>query len=112
MISLLQQRQESGVVVTVITVNPDLTRYGDVIELHMLIDEMKRNGISVRMTDDACEHYAVIDKKLVWHGGMNLLGKADVYDNLIRVESEKAAAELLEMTENVVEKELYKPCLR
>ena len=32
---------------------------------------------------------------------MNLLGKADVYDNLIRVESEQAAAELLEITENL-----------
>ena len=47
------------------------------------------------------EHYAVIDKKLVWHGRMNLLGKADIYDNLIRVENEQAAAELLEMTEQM-----------
>ena len=54
------------------------------------------------MANDECEHYAVIDKKLVWHGGMNLLGKADIYDNLIRVENEQAAAELLEMTEDVV----------
>ncbi len=35
-------------------------------------------------------------ERLVWHGGMNLLGKADAYDNLIRVENEQAAAELLE----------------
>ncbi len=33
--------------------------------------------------------------------GMNLLGKADIYDNLIRVENEQAAAELLEMTEQM-----------
>ena len=33
---------------------------------------------------------------------MNLLGKADVYDNLIRVENEQAAAELLEITERAV----------
>lgn len=32
---------------------------------------------------------------------MNLLGKADIYDNLIRVENEQAAAELLEMTEQM-----------
>lgn len=102
MISLLKQRQESGVEVTVITLNPDMTGYGDLIELHILIDEMKRNGIYVRETDEECEHYAVIDKKLVWHGGMNLLGKVDVYDNLIRVEDEQAAAELLEMTEQIL----------
>ena len=50
------------------------------------------------------EHFAVIDKKLVWHGGMNLLGKADAWDNLIRVESEQAAAELLVMAEEGVGK--------
>jgi hypothetical protein len=34
----------------------------------------------------------------VWHGGMNLLGKADVWDNLIRVKDTQAAAELLEIS--------------
>ena len=63
-------------------------------------------GANVRETDDECEHYAVIDKRLVWHGGMNLLGKTDVYDNLIRVESEQAAAELLEITEEIATKTL------
>ena len=40
------------------------------------------------------EHFAVIDQALVWHGGMNLLGKED---NLIRVRDVKAAAELIGM---------------
>ena len=97
MISLLKTRQESGVNVTVITLDPEMIGYGDVIELKILIDEMRGNGISVKLTEHESEHFAVIDKKLVWHGGMNLLGKMDGYDNLIRVESEQAAAELLEM---------------
>ena len=100
-ISLLKQRQESGVVVTVITASPDSVGYGDTIELFALIDEMRRSGIYVRETDGEGEHYAVIDQRIVWHGGMNLLGKADIYDNLIRVENEQAAAELLEITEQM-----------
>ncbi|MBQ9061792.1 MAG: hypothetical protein IJ121_03035 [Eubacterium sp.] len=60
---------------------------------------MKKNGIMVRLTVEDTEHYAVIDRHLVWHGGMNLLGKADAWDNLIRVESTQAAAELMEMSE-------------
>ena len=84
--------------------NPDMTGFGDLIELHILIDEMRQSGFNVRETDDECEHYAVIDKRLVWHGGMNLLGKTDVYDNLIRVENEQAAAELLEITEEIATK--------
>ena len=85
-----------------ITLDPDSAGYGDTIELHIMIDEMMKSGINVRTTADECEHYAVIDGKIVWHGGMNLLGKADAYDNLIRVESEQAAAELLEITEEMI----------
>lgn len=44
------------------------------------------------------DHYSVIDGDLVWYGGMNLLGKADARDNLIRVKDVQAAAELLEMS--------------
>ena len=97
MISLLKARQESGVNVTVITLDPETIGYGDVIELKILIGEMRENGINVTLTEHESEHFAVVDKKLVWHGGMNLLGKMDGYDNLIRVENEQAATELLEM---------------
>ena len=40
---------------------------------------------------------AIIDQELVWHGGMNLLGKVDAWDNLIRIESESVAQELMGM---------------
>jgi len=33
-----------------------------------------------------------------WHGGMNLLGKADVWDNLMRIRNSQVATELLEIT--------------
>lgn len=32
-----------------------------------------------------------------WHGGMNLLGKVDAWDNLIRIKSESVAQELMGM---------------
>ena len=38
-----------------------------------------------------------LDDELVWHGGMNLLGKEDIWDNLMRVRSAKIAAELSEI---------------
>ena len=43
------------------------------------------------------ERFAVIDDELVWHGGMNLLGKVDVWDNLMRIRNHQVAAELLEI---------------
>lgn len=99
LISLVKSRQEEGVTVTVITLNPDSHDYQDAIEIMILIDEMQKNGIFVRLTDEESEHYAVIDRSLVWHGGMNLLGKADIWDNLMRIESAQAASELLEISE-------------
>lgn len=39
---------------------------------------MKTSGIQVVIKDEVDEHFAVIDEELVWHGGMNLLGKEDV----------------------------------
>ena len=46
---------------------------------------------------EAEERFAVIDDELVWHGGMNLLGKVDVWDNLMRIRNHQVAAELLEI---------------
>lgn len=49
------------------------------------------------MKEEVIEHFAIIDDELVWHGGMNLLGKEDVWDNLMRIQSTQVAAELLEI---------------
>ena len=59
---------------------------------------MKISGIQVIIKDDVDEHFAVMDEELVWHGGMNLLGKEDVWDNLIRIKSAVVAEELLELS--------------
>lgn len=97
-IDLVRSRQEKGVSVIVVTRNPDETEYGDSAILADMIQEMRKAGIAVRCTNGESQHYAVIDSKLVWHGGMNLLGKEDVWDNLIRVNSPQAAAELLALS--------------
>ena len=63
------------------------------------MDELHKGGIIVRQTKEMGECYAVIDNRIVWHGGMNLLGKAEAWDNLMRVENDQIAAELLEISE-------------
>lgn len=98
-IELLKPRQEAGIEVTVITQSPDEVGYGDIIDIYYMHDEMRRAGFYVRIQENENEHFAVIDRHIVWHGGMNLLGKADAWDNLIRLESEQAAEELLELAE-------------
>jgi superfamily II DNA or RNA helicase len=94
---LLKPRQEAGVTVTVLTTEPDNISYGSAEFCSGLIENMKLGGINVILKEEVVEHFAVIDEELVWHGGMNLLGKEDVWDNLMRIKSAQVAAELLEI---------------
>lgn len=96
---LVKTRQEAGCQVTVITLDPQNISYGSPEFCHELIYEMQRGGVHVITGEDVSEHFAIIDDELVWHGGMNLLGKEDVWDNLMRIRSAQVAAELLEIAE-------------
>ena len=95
---LVKERQEKGVNVTIITTTPDDVVYGSADVCYGLINEMEQVGINVVTKSEIEERFAVIDDELVWHGGMNLLGKADVWDNLMRIKNHQVAAELLEIS--------------
>lgn len=98
MISLLKERHESGVKVTIVTWHPEVYKYGK-DEYRIELMELLRNaGFHIELMTESCQHYAIIDGELVWYGSMNLLSKDDVEDNIMRVSSKAIAAELLEMT--------------
>ncbi len=96
-IYLVKSRQEAGITVTVITTEPQNVSYGSPEFCQRLIQRMRQSGIYVIIKEDVIEHFAIIDDELVWHGGMNLLGKEDAWDNLMRIKSAQIAAELLEI---------------
>lgn len=100
---LVKERQENGVSVTVITTEPERITYGNVNMCYELIREMQNAAINVVKKEEVEERFAVIDDELVWHGGMNLLGKEDAWDNLIRIKNHQVAAELLEIAFVVTE---------
>ena len=94
---LVKKRQEVGVKVTVITTDPEDITYGKSDVCYELIRAMQLVGINVITRTEVEEYFAVIDDEIVWHGGMNLLGKADVWDNLMRIRNSQVATELLEI---------------
>lgn len=97
-ISVLGGRQELGVKVTIVTWHPDAYKYGrDDVRME-LMERLRKAGAGIRLVEESCEHYAVIDNEIVWYGSVNLLSKEDAEDNLMRVCSREIAAELLEMT--------------
>ena len=76
---------------------PQNISYGSPEFCQRLIQNMRESGIYVIVKEELTEHFAIIDDELIWHGGMNLLGKEDAWDNLMRIRSAQAAAELLEI---------------
>ena len=97
-IDLLGKRRELGVRVTIITWHPDAYKYGrDDVRME-LMERLRKAGFEIRLVEESCEHYAVIDNEIVWYGSVNLLSKEDAEDNLMRVCSKDIAAELLEIT--------------
>ncbi len=98
MIELLGEQQEKGVLVTIVTWHPDTYKFGSSVARMNLMEELRQGGFQVRLVDDSCEHYTIIDREIVWYGSVNFLSKEDAEDNLMRVCSGKIAEELLEMT--------------
>jgi len=95
---IVRSRQEAGVRITVITTDPDRVLDSSSGYYMELISNMTSNGINVIPRDEVLEHFAVIDDDIVWHGGVNLLGHDDIWDNLIRIKSPIIAAELIELS--------------
>lgn len=97
-INMLGKRRELGVEVTIVTWHPDAYKYGKDDVRMELMERLRKAGFEIRLVEETCEHYAVIDNEIVWYGSVNLLSKEDAKDNLMRVCSKDIAAELLEMT--------------
>lgn len=97
-INMLGKRRELGVKVTIVTWHPDAYKYGKDDVRMELMERLRKAGFEIRLVEESCEHYAVIDSEIVWYGSVNLLSKEDAEDNLMRVCSKDIAAELLEMT--------------
>lgn len=98
LISFLKELQSKGVTITVVTWQPDAYDFGDPSYWMQLHEEMRQAGFYMKLVDDFCEHYAIVDQEIVWYGSMNLLANARMEDSLMRVMSKRIASELMEMT--------------
>lgn len=82
-INMLGKRRELGVKVTIVTWHPDAYKYGKDDVRMELMERLRKAGFEIRLVEETCEHYAVIDNEIVWYGSVNLLSKEDAEDNLI-----------------------------
>jgi hypothetical protein len=97
LITILKEKQEQGISITVVTWDPDTYGFGDSVYWMQLHEQMKQAGFYLRTEVSTCERFAIIDQEIVWYGNMNLLGKNTVEDSMMRISSNKIAAELMEV---------------
>lgn len=93
----LRPMQERGVRVTILTWNPGTGRTDAAAGRLELINLLREAGVEVVLQSDCHQHFAVIDHSIVWYGSMNLLGKEESDDNIMRIVSEELADEVLEL---------------
>lgn len=65
--------------------------------IEKMIKELENNAINVCKKESMHEHFAIIDREIVWYGSMNLLSKEKEDDNLIRIKNKETALELMEI---------------
>ena len=97
-VKLIKHRQEDGVKLTVITLNPEGYPEEKIEDTKRLVEILKNCGVRIKLQEHMHEHFAIIDEEIVWYGSMNFLSRAKVDDNLMRVKSKDVAQELLEKT--------------
>ena len=95
---LIKRRQEDGVKITIVTLDPEGYPEEKIEDTKKLVHALEECGIRVKLQVHMHEHFAIIDGEIVWYGSMNLLSRAKVEDNLMRIKSIDAAQELMEMT--------------
>lgn len=94
---LVKVKQEKGIKVSILTLSSDIYPESRKAVTKDLINKLIENGISVKSNENAHEHFAVIDKEIVWYGSVNLLSREKEDDNIMRIVSKEIAEELLEI---------------
>ena len=94
-VKLIKHRQEDGVKLTVITLNPEGYPEEKIEDTKRLVEILKNCGVRIKLQEHMHEHFAIIDEEIVWYGSMNFLSRAKADDNLMRVKSKDTAQELL-----------------
>ena len=96
-IRFLKDKQINGVEITIVTWNPDSYGLGDAGYWMQLHEDMHQAGFYMKIVEDSCEHFAIVDQEIVWYENINFLSKAKLEDSIMRVQSKDIANELMKL---------------
>lgn len=61
----------------------------------ILLESLKENGITIKFKSNLNIKFSIIDKKILWYGGINPLSSNNSEDSLIRLDSHEIPKEIL-----------------
>lgn len=97
-IRLLKSVMERGVLVTVLTLEPDSCLENQQARQESYIALLKQAGIYVYTKQSLAVRYCVIDHELIWYGDMNLLSNVKKDQMMLRYIDARSANELIELS--------------
>lgn len=98
LIRFLKDKQINGVEIAIVTWNPDSYGFGDAGYWMQLHEDMRQAGFYMKIVEDSCEHFAIVDQEIVWYENINFLSKAKLEDSIMRVQNKDISNELMELT--------------
>ena len=101
--------QKHGIRITIITQPAEkypAHRQTAILHLHA---RLTATGIHLNLQTPLHHHFAIIDRQLVWHGNLNILGKERAADYLIRMQANDIASALLSLYSSQSETESQLP---
>ena len=84
-----------NVIITVLTKPADEYKENRKSVIEIDIQRLLDAGIKVVEQSELHQRFAVIDQRIVWYGSASLLGFSDKTENLMRLDGEEIALELL-----------------
>ncbi len=70
----------------------------DTDEQMSVIHEIRQCGIQIVLHNGETDNFAIIDREIVWDGGINLLGRSNAWNHIIRMRNSEVAMELLDIS--------------
>ncbi len=101
--------QKHGIRITIITQPAEkypAHRQTAILHLHA---RLTATGIHLNLQTPLHHHFAIIDRQLVWHGNLNILGKERAANYLIRMQANDIASALLSLYSSQSETESQLP---
>lgn len=95
-INLVSSITNRNIKITVITLNANSYSQDVILKISQLYKDLQNIGIVVIQKDLLYNHFSVIDRKIVWYGNINLLSQSKSEENIMRLENNQVALELLE----------------